>query len=252
MKKPPFPAFLLSKNYPTFLLGAFTLWFLLWALHPKYPSTFFLEHVLTVLLMVYLVWNHFRFRLSNLSYSLIFTFLLLHVIGGHYSYSEVPYEAWVAWLGSLFGHPEWSLDRCFGFERNMFDRLVHFSFGLLFAYPVREIFVRVARVKGFWGYYLPLDVMMAFSMIYELIEWGAAVGFGGDLGQSFLGTQGDIWDAHKDMALASTGALITMVVAAFVNRRLQRDFAQEWSDSLSSKRGPMGEARIQKLLGKKR
>lgn len=241
-----------SARYPLYLLAAFGLWFIAWALQPKHPSTFFLEHILTFLLMIFLVWNHFRFRLSNLSYTFIFVFLCLHVLGGHYSYSEVPYEQWISGIGSLFGRPDLSLDRFCGFERNMFDRLVHFSFGLLFAYPVREIFVRLAKVRGFWGYYLPLDVMMAFSMIYELIEWGAAVYFGGELGQSFLGTQGDVWDAHKDMALASTGALITMTVTALVNRRLQRDFAQEWADSLSSKLRPLGELRLRKLLRTRR
>src|SRR5205085_2517603 len=64
----------------------------------------------------------------------------------------------------------------------------------------------------FWGYYLPLDLTMSFSMLYELIEWGTAEAFGGDLGQAYLGTQGDVWDSHKDMAMASLGALISMTV----------------------------------------
>ena len=244
---------LLSRRFPLYLLGAFALWFLAWAIHPSHFDDFLLEHVLTTLLMVFLVWNHSRFRLSNLSYTLIFLFLCLHVIGAHYSYAEVPYEKWLATVGSWFGNPDFSLDRLCGFKRNMCDRLVHCSFGLLFAYPVREIFIRVARVKGFWGYYLPLDVMMSFSMIYELIEWGSAVYFGGDLGDAFLGSQGDIWDAQKDMAFASLGALFTMTVTALVNRRLQRDFAQEWADSLSAgKSSPLGEVRIKKLLRKRK
>jgi hypothetical protein len=70
---------------------------------------------------------------------------------------------------------------------------------------VREIFLRVVNVRGFWGYFLPLDLTMSTSMLYELAEWATSVVFGGDLGQSYLGTQGDEWDAHKDMALASLG-----------------------------------------------
>jgi len=120
---------------------------------------------------------------------------------------------------------------------------------LMLAYPVRELLLRVASVKGFWGYFLPLDLTMSTSALYELIEWGAAEVFGGDLGATFLGTQGDIWDAHKDMALASLGALLAMLVTAALNAWLQRDFAQEWSDSLRVKdRRLYGEEEIQRLL----
>ena len=120
-------------------------------------------------------------------------------MGAHYTYSLVPYDAWVE---ALTGR---TLSSLTGWERNHFDRLVHFSYGLLLAYPAREVFLRVADVRGFWGYYLPLDVVMATSMLYELIEWGAASVFGGDLGVAYLGTQGDPWDAQKDMALATAG-----------------------------------------------
>jgi len=118
--------------------------------------------------------------------------------------------------------------------RNNFDRVVHFAYGLLLAYPVRELFLRVADVRGFWGYFLPLDVVMSTSMLFELIEWlVAAVFAGGD--QTFNGTQGDVWDAHKDMAFATLGALIAMCVIAFVNGRYHRDFAREWNESLRVK-----------------
>jgi putative membrane protein len=83
---------------------------------------------------------------------------------------------------------------------------------------------------------------MSTSMLYELIEWGAAEFFGGELGAAYLGTQGDVWDAHKDMALASLGALLAMVITALINRRLQRDFAFEWAESIRIKRKrPIGE-----------
>src|SRR5512139_1552362 len=120
---------------------------------------------------------------------------------------------------------------------------------LLLAYPIREVFLRVADVRGFWGYYLPLDVTMATSMLYELIEWGAAVYFGGELGTAYLGTQGDPWDAQKDMALATLGALLSMALTAAINRRLQRDFAREWADSLRVKHeAPLGEEAIAKMI----
>jgi putative membrane protein len=111
---------------------------------------------------------------------------------------------------------------------------------------VREIFLRVAAVRGFWGYFLPLDLTMSTSMTYELVEWGAAELFGGDVGQAYLGTQGDVWDAHKDMALASLGALITVLVTFAINRALQRDFAAEWVESLRVKTPhPLGEDAIE-------
>src|ERR1043165_4963213 len=107
------------------------------------------------------------------------------------------------------------------------------------------MFLRVGNVRGFWGYFLPLDLTMSTSMLYELIEWAAAEFFGGELGMAYLGTQGDVWDAHKDMALASLGALIAMVITALVNAKLQRDFAAEWADSIRVKRKkPLGEEAI--------
>jgi putative membrane protein len=163
--------------------------------------------------------------LSRTAYSLIFLFLCLHEIGAHYTYSEVPYDEW--WRG-LAGR---SLNESLGWSRNNFDRVVHFLYGFLLAYPLREIFLRIADVRGFWGYFLPLDFTMSTSMLYELIEWAAAETFGGELGQAYLGTQGDVWDAHKDMALASLGALLAMTITAVINRRYQRDFAREWAAS---------------------
>ena len=90
---------------------------------------------------------------------------------------------------------------------------------------------------------------MSTSMMFELFEWGAAELFGGDLGMAYLGTQGDIWDAHKDMALASLGALIAMTVTAVININLQRDFAREWNESLAIKgKLPLGEDQIRRFL----
>ena len=173
------------------------------AIHPLYPSDWWLENALAWALVAVLFFTRNVFPFSRLSYSLIFFFLLLHELGAHYTYSQVPYKEWFPFLDVT--------------ERNHYDRLVHFSFGLLFAIPVREVFLRIVQVRGFWSYYLPLDVTMAFSMVYELIEWASALVFGGDLGAAYLGTQGDPWDAQKDMALASLGALITMLAMALRN-----------------------------------
>lgn len=194
-----------------------------------YPGDWRLENGLVLLFLGFLAVTYRHLPFSRLSYTLIFIFLCLHEVGAHWTYSNVPYNEWTK---ALFGR---SLNEVCGFQRNHFDRLVHFSYGLLLAYPIREVFLRVANVKGFWGYFLPLDVTMSTSLVYEFIEWAAAVGLGGDLGQAYLGTQGDIWDAHKDMLMATLGAIVAMSITAFLNWRLKRDFTQDFVDSLKVK-----------------
>jgi putative membrane protein len=217
------------------------------AVHPHDRSDWLLENALAIAAVALLVGFHRRLVFSQVSYTLIFLFMCLHQVGAHYTYSNVPYDRWCeALTGRTF-------NSIVGWERNNFDRVVHFAYGLLLAYPVREIFLRVADVRGFWGYFLPLDLTMSTSMIYELLEWATAAVFGGDLGQAYLGTQGDVWDAHKDMALASLGALIAMVVTAAIHWRLQRDFAREWTESLRVKhKAPLGENEIARMTGKRK
>jgi len=104
----------------------------------------------------------------------------------------------------------------------------------------------------FWGYFLPLDITMSTSMLFELFEWLAAEISRGELGAAYLGSQGDIWDAHKDMGLASLGALIATLITVGLNRYLQNDFAREWSESLKIKHSrPLGEDEIVRLWRKK-
>ncbi|HLO26669.1 MAG TPA: DUF2238 domain-containing protein [Geobacteraceae bacterium] len=202
-----------------------------------------LENALVILIVPMLILTRKQLPLSRISYTTIFLFLCLHEVGAHYTYAKVPYDEW---FKSLTGS---TLNGLLSLERNHYDRLVHFSFGLLIAYPIREVFLRVADVRGVWGYYLPLDVTMATSMLFELFEWGAAELFGGDLGVAYLGTQGDVWDAQKDMAMATLGAVIAMLVTAAINISLQRDFAQEMAESLRVKRqAPLGEEEIAKML----
>lgn len=213
------------------------------AIAPLYRHDWLLENFLAVLFVAALALTWRSFPLSRVSYTLIFVFLCLHEVGAHYTYAEVPYNEWTE---ALFGR---SLNDITGWQRNHFDRLVHFSYGLLLAYPVREVFLRIANVRGFWGYFLPLDITMSTSMVFELFEWAAATFFGGDLGMAYLGTQGDIWDTHKDMALASLGALIAMWTTAAINLSLQRDFGREWAESLRVKQiEPLGETAIARML----
>ena len=213
------------------------------AINPHDRYDWALENLLVLAFAVVLGLSCRAFPLSRLSYTLIFLFLCLHEVGAHYTYSDVPYNDWMM---QAFGV---TLNELLGWERNNFDRVVHFLFGALLVYPIRELYCRIANAKGFWGYFFPLEMAMAASMLYELFEWGAATLFGGDLGVAYLGTQGDIWDAQKDMALASLGALITLTLVLLVNLSLNPNFRTEWRDSFKVKRKtPLGEDELEQLL----
>ena len=105
----------------------------------------------------------------------------------------------------------------FGWTRNHYDRLVHFAFGLLIAYPAYELLERYAGPVGAWSYILSPALIMATSMAFEVIEWWAAELLGGPAGSDYVGAQGDPWDAQKDMALATGGALVAMFATAFLS-----------------------------------
>ena len=230
------------RRYLAILAALFAALWIALAIEPRYRHDWALENALVALFVVAIAASHRRFLLSRVSYTLIFLFLCLHEVGAHYTYAEVPYDGWVR---ALTGG---SLNEAMGWERNHFDRLAHFAYGLLMAYPLREFFLRVADARGFWGYFLPLDFTISTAAMFELVEWGAAEAFGGELGEAYLGTQGDVWDAHRDMALASVGALTAMLVTAALNSYLQHDFARELQESLRVKRNiPLGEDEIARL-----
>lgn len=236
MKKSP-------QRYPLYLLLIIISFLGLTAINPPHPKDFFYEHIMTVVFLAIMILSYKRFRLSNISYTLIFLFLVLHIIGARFTYSEVPYqEFFLQWFG-------FDVNEFFGWERNHFDRLVHFSFGLLFAYPIRELFWRIASVKGVWKYYLPIDVIMAFSMLYELIEYGFVLFVAEEVAHTYLGTQGDIWDAHKDMFLATLGALITLTITFLINLKYHKNLKKELSESLKVKRTtPLGEVELRRMM----
>ncbi len=205
-----------SRLWPRLAVAAYALLWLALAIDPSDRHTWILENVLVAALWLALAVLYRWFRLSDGSLGLILAYLALHALGSHYTYSEVPYDAW---LRSLTGH---SLDALMGWERNQFDRMVHFAYGLLLAVPVREFLLRVIRAPGFWSYFIPLNVILSTSALYELIEWGAAAWFGGDLGMHYLGTQGDVWDSQKDMVLAAAGGLVAMLCCVMADARRRR------------------------------
>ncbi len=224
-------------------LVAFSILWLALAIEPLHRPEWLLENVIVFVGVPVLVLLHRHLPLSRISISLIFLFLCLHEIGAHYTYAEVPYDRWFEYLTGK-GLSDW-----FDWERNHFDRVIHFLYGLLITYPVREIMLRMSNAKGFWTYLMPVLVVISTSTIFELLEWLAAITFGGDLGVAYLGMQGDIWDAQKDMALAAAGTIVATVILAGVNSVLDRDFAREWQESLRIKHAePLGEVEIARLL----
>ncbi len=182
----------------------------------RYPQDFWLENVLVFVAIAYLALTYARAPLSRTSYVLILAFLGLHEVGAHTTFAEVPYDAWTR---ALFGT---SLNEALGWERNHYDRFVHLSYGLLLTLPFQEtIERRLGPLRGFARAFVPWIFVLATSSAYELIEWAAALVFGGDLGQAYLGTQGDVWDSHKDTALAVLGATVVLGLQAL--RRPPRD-----------------------------
>ena len=231
------------RRYFLILSAVYVVVWLALAIDPHDRADWALENVLVGVAAIILFFSYKRLLLSRISYTLIFVFMCMHALGSHWTYSHVPYdEAFLALTGTSF-------NELVGWERNQYDRLVHFAYGLLLAYPIRELFLRIADVKGFWGYFLPVVLTMASSMFYELVEWLAAEVFGGELGMAFVGAQGDIWDAQKDMWLATLGAFIAMGITAAINVWLQKDFAREWSESLRVKDDrPLGEDAIARFI----
>ena len=223
------------SRYQKFLLLAFTGVWIWAAIHPRYPHDWLLENYLVFLFVPLILMGGRYFRLSSLSYSLIALFMCMHVVGSHYTYAEVP-----------FGY---TLQRLFDAQRNMYDRLVHFCFGLLLAYPMRETFLRVARTRGAWGYWFPVELVLAFSAVYEIIEWIVAAHVEGSAGLAFLGAQGDVWDAQKDMLMAGIGALIAMGMVAVIHMIYDRNFMRELRESLviDAADKPLGEVELRRL-----
>lgn len=225
--------------YKIFLIFLFVAVWIWAAINPSDRSDWLAENYLVFFFVPLIILAGIYFKLSNLSYTFITIFMIVHVIGSHYTYSYVP-----------FG---FTLQSWFGSNRNMYDRLVHFSFGLLIAYPIREVFMRLAKAKGFWSYWFPIELALAFSCVYELIEWGGAAILSPGTGPAFIGAQGDVWDAQKDMAMAGLGSIVAMLITLFINIKLQKGFWKEFKDSFKVPKGdkPLGEEKLEEMIKSK-
>jgi len=171
------------------------------AIEPVYRFDWFLENLLVGIYAVFLIATYRVFRFSNVSYFLFTIFMTLHLLGAHYTYSESPPGYW--------------LQAAFDLDRNHYDRVVHFSYGLLIAYPFKEALTRIVKVAPLWSHFIAVNMVLAFSAFFELVEAVIAVVVSPEAGAAYLGTQGDEWDAHHDMFLAFLGAVIAMTFTWF-------------------------------------
>lgn len=167
-----------------------------------------LENVLVFVYALVLVASYRRFAFSNVSYALFAAFLTLHLVGSHYTYAETP-------IG-------YSLKEIFSLSRNPYDRIVHFAYGLLLAYPLYELLRRAGRLSISWAAFMAVNLILSSSGFYEIVEAMVAVAVSPELGNAYLGTQGDIWDAQRDMLAATAGSVLAMIITMAYAKRLQR------------------------------
>lgn len=189
----------------------FLLVFVASCIRPPYADFLLMQHVPTALAALVLGWVSNRFVISRLSFAAIILFLCLHTVGARYLYSYTPYDVWSKRLLGL------NITETFGFQRNHYDRVVHFSFGLLLAVPVQEFERRYLGLSLTVASVLAIECILATSAGYELLEWFVAVVFTPEWADQFLGQQGDPFDAQKDMALATGGAILSISLVTLMS-----------------------------------
>jgi putative membrane protein len=195
------------------LCVVFAMVFVLAAIRPVMVRDWALENLLVVVLVGMLAATYRRIQFSELSYLLIFVYLCMHEWGAHHIYANVPLGEWMKPI--------------FHTARNQYDRVVHFAFGLLLAYPEREVLMRKAKLTGAWALWLPVLISLGFGAAYEILEAVAANLSTPEVSDAFLGLQGDPWDTHKDMFMGLAGAAVTMGVVAVVKNRQRRKASRE-------------------------
>jgi putative membrane protein len=169
-------------------------------------NNWILENLLVFLFLGFMIFSFKKYQFSDLSYLLICIYLCLHVYGSKYTYAENPLGYWLKDL--------------LHWDRNHYDRIVHFSFGFLLAYPMREMFLKWLKFPVWVAWLLPIEITLSISAFYELIEWGVADVFFPAQGDAYLGTQGDVWDAQKDIFLATIGAILATSIVSSIKRAL--------------------------------
>ena len=205
-----------SHRFLHVLCALFLIVWIASAIRPVMMVDWALENLLVFAFVGFLIVSYRRVPLSELSYLLIFVYLCLHEWGAHHKYANVPIGEW--------------MKQVFHTVRNDYDRVVHLSFGLLLAYPQREVLVRKSGLRAAWSLWLTPVIMLGFGAVYEILEAIVANLASPEAGDAFLGLQGDPWDTHKDMFMGFAGAVIAMAFTAAVNHYRER--AGRRSDTL--------------------
>jgi len=182
--------------------------FLLTWIKPLWPLEQALHSSLTVAGLAALWWVDRRWPLGGGAFAAVCGFVALHCIGARWLYSNVPYEAWLQGLAG------WSPGAAFGWQRNHFDRLIHFLYGACFT-PALAQLARHAwpALRGGQAFVLAVMAVMCSSLVYEWLEWGIALALSPEAAEAYNGQQGDVWDAHADMLLATVGSLLAWPLA---------------------------------------
>jgi putative membrane protein len=192
-------------RYPAALLLGVAIVFAWSGFRPADRLTWALEVFPVIIAVPILVGTRQRFPLTSLAYTLIAIHACILMVGGRYTYAEVPLFNWIR--DALHA------------ARNDYDRLGHFAQGFVPAIVAREVLLRKTRLtRGGWLFFLVTSVCLAVSATYELVEWGSAVAAGAK-SDAFLGTQGDPWDTQKDMLMAGIGAIVGQLVCAHAHDR---------------------------------
>jgi|SRR3989344_754008 len=194
----------ISKNYPKYCFYFYLAFWILLAIKPVDRFNWFLENILAVLFVVILIVSYRKIRLSNTSYTLILLFIIIHTIGAHYTYSQTPF------FSELFGQK---------LQRDHYDRVTHFTFGLLLYYPAFDLITRRKGANNSWRFLFAFSLVVASSSLYEIFEWASALIISPDHAFNFISSQGDVFDTQKDMSLASLGALVSATATFFKCRR---------------------------------
>lgn len=190
-------------SFPVALLGLYVAWFAILGIKPYNRSVWFAENTPVVLIVLLLVFTYKRFSFSNTSYALMAVFIFMHTFGGHFTFERVPF----GFVSDLFG-----------FSRNHYDRLAHFSVGF-YAFPLAELLDKKNMSRSFFVlFFFPICFIFTVASIYEIFEWIYAVSADPSAGLAVLGSQGDLWDAQKDMLSDGLGSL-TAILFFFARRK---------------------------------
>lgn len=199
------------------LLGLYAVEFLVLAFNPVDRATWFAENLTVWIILGVILTLWFRgVRFSNTAYALMFVLVYLHTLGGHYTFAKVPFD----WFTDFFG-----------FERNHYDRIAHFAVGF-YAYAMAEWLWAKRLVRNRWLLFTyPVFAIMAVAAAYEIVEWSYAAEYGGEQAANYLGSQGDIWDAQRDMFADTLGALVATMFFFWMRgwRRLKTELAENRS-----------------------